>query len=98
MENTPNMQMNQNPNDRSAGPVIGLVIILIIIVAGGLYFWSSRETLAPQNGESNIQESTTTPASTETINEQGSSDEINSIEADLNSFNEADINGLDSDL
>ena len=34
-------QINRG-NEGSAGPVIGIIIILAVIVLGGLYFWGQR--------------------------------------------------------
>ncbi|HYF10186.1 MAG TPA: hypothetical protein VD967_01095 [Candidatus Paceibacterota bacterium] len=35
--------MDHQPNkDNSVGPLIGIVIILLILVLGGLYFWGER--------------------------------------------------------
>ena len=88
-------------SNRSVGPVIGLIIILAIILIGGIYFWSSR-----MNSKTNITpDNNPNPAinsgesvSPEAILNQSSSDETSAIEADLNAFNESDIDGLGSDL
>lgn len=104
MEDLPNQQIGTPQQDHKAvGPMIGLIIILIVIVAGGLYFLMNREPLTSQpeslnNNNQTQTESATPPPTEETINSQGSSDEVDSIEADLNSFSETDINALDSDL
>lgn len=69
----------------SAGPIIGAIIILAIIILGGFYFWSQRadDSDAAING------------TVESINTQGTSDEAAAIEADLNNTN---IENLDSEL
>lgn len=82
-------------NKKPVGPVIGLVIILVIIIIGGLYFWTTRKTYAPQQEFTVPAEQAST---TDEINQQNTSDDINSIEADLGSFNEASIDNVDSGL
>lgn len=72
-------------NKKSAGPLIAVIIILALIVIGGLYFLkerSSQPTYVPE----------TSDATTESLKEQGSSDDLNSIEADLKA---TDVDGLD---
>jgi len=94
-----NMGMNNlNGEKKAVGPVIGLVIILIIIILGGIYFWTSRTTYAPIQDDDSTENQEVGSVSTEAILDQNSSDEPDSIEADLSSFNESDINNLDSGL
>lgn len=56
-------------NGGSAGPVIGIIVILAIIILGGLYFWGQRA------GDGTVLEE---------INTQGVSNDTSSIESDLN--------------
>lgn len=62
---------------KSSGPLIAVIIILALIVIGGLYFLKekmSRDTyIAPQ--EDSV---------TQDLGTQSNSDDLNSIEADLN--------------
>ena len=70
---------------KSVGPLIAVIVILAIIVIGGLYFLkerSSQKVFVPTEND----------AITESLNQQGSSDDLNSIEADLNATN---IDNLD---
>jgi len=71
---------------KSSGPLIAVIVILALIIIGGLYFFkarmSEREAYAPA----------TEDAITESLNQQGTSDELGSIEADLNA---TDIDNLD---
>lgn len=67
---------------KSMGPLIAVIIILALIVIGGLYFLkerSSQKTYVPIVEQSD--------GIVESLNQQGSSDELNSIEADLNATN-----------
>ncbi len=89
----PNMMM-QEPKKSAVGPVIGLIIILAIIIIGSLYFWGKRVDDQTQNTQ--VQ-----PVQNETFVEgdiqlqqlevQSSSDDLNSINADLNATNFGNI-------
>lgn len=79
-------QDNVNPavqSGSSAGPIIGAIVILAVIIFGALYFWGQREDTQALNEEIN------------SIKEQSDSDDAASIEADLNS---TDIDNLDAEL
>lgn len=81
----------ENPNENvtttvtrdegSVGPVIATIIILAVIVLGGLYFWGER-------GNRTNDEMYAPTDTTET--KLNSSDDTNSIEADLNSTDTED--------
>lgn len=69
---------------KSVGPLVAVVIILVLIVIGSLYFLKMRSS------EQNYVPTTTVPAGdsiTESLNSQSNSDDLNSIEADLNATN-----------
>lgn len=68
----------------SAGPIIGVIIILAIIILGGLYFWGQR-----------VGDEAMTDKAVESINMQSNSDAAAAIEADLES---TDIENLDAEL
>jgi hypothetical protein len=70
---------------KSKGPLVAVIIILALIIIGGLYFLKQRASMpvyVPQ----------TTDSITESLNTQSSSDELSSIETDLNS---TDIENID---
>lgn len=69
----------------SAGPIIGIVVILVIVVLAGLYFWNQRsgDVLPLPEG---IEES---------LGTQSESDESASIEADLEA---TDVEIIDIDV
>lgn len=78
--------MSGQTEKKSMGPLIAVIIILALIIIGGLYFLKERSSQPIY---------TPTPAGdgiTESLNTQSSSDELNSIEADLNA---TDLNNLD---
>lgn len=78
------MNTNVAPqNDSSAGPIIGAIIILAVIIFGALYFMGER-------GENQALEN-----QVESIEAQSDSDETSAIEADLEA---TEVNNLDAEL
>ena len=81
------MPAMQPVKQKSAGPVIGIIIILIVLIIGALYFWGAR-----LNRETVPQESA--PLS--------SSDAIEDISADLNATVvndiDSDLNAMANEL
>ena len=72
-------------NKSSVGSIIGTIIIIALIILGGLYFWGKRieESKATQSAMTEtIQPSSDQEAAT--IKSLSSSDDVDSIEADLN--------------
>lgn len=39
-----NINIGNKSSGRSIGPVIGLIVIIAIILIGGIYFWSTRNS------------------------------------------------------
>ncbi|MBI1974421.1 MAG: hypothetical protein HYS51_01000 [Candidatus Zambryskibacteria bacterium] len=72
-----NTNMNQ-PSGSSSGPIVGIIIILIVIILAGLYFWGQRGSMPNDTNAEN------TEVSTESISTQSDSDDAASIENDLN--------------
>ncbi len=85
---TPMQSMDPQPERKSVGPAIGIIIIISVLILGGLYFWGQKlatsptyETPSPSSqdvspfiqGESQVEE----------VYTQSSSDDVTSIEADL---------------
>ena len=79
----------QPQNKSSIGSIIGTVIIIAIIILGGLYFWGKRieESNLKQDLVENNQTEEIKPTEADSIKKVSSSDDLNSIEADLNSTN-----------
>lgn len=82
--------INNSQEKKSIGPLIAVIIILALIVVGGLYFLNERSSnryVAPEinQGEDPVVES---------LEIQNGSDELESIEADLEATN---LSGLDSE-
>jgi FtsZ-interacting cell division protein ZipA len=87
-------QMQPQENKSSIGSIIGTIIIIAIIILGGLYFWGKRIEESKVQDDLLMQSATT---SEEVVPENVStSDDVNSIEADLNAT--ADFGGLGAEL
>lgn len=90
--NVPNM--TPEPKKTSVGPVIGIIIIIVILVLGGLYFWGQNLS---NNADYEFPEIETTTQQTtlsndsdpqvQSLESQSSSDELSDIEADLEATN-----------
>ncbi len=76
----PPMQGNIEPK-KSIGPLIAVIVILVLIIVGGLYFLKQRVSqpayVPPPQGDQ----------VTESMKQYGTSDSLDSIEADLNASN-----------
>lgn len=62
-----NNNMNPAGNGGGAGPIIGIIVILAIVVLGGLYFWKERSAM-PEGAEEveNVEEVAPAPEATST--------------------------------
>ena len=85
-----NQNLNQNlgnlsgiPNNKSKGPLIAVIVILFLIVIGGLYFLGQRMNKSYNPTTDTL----TTDPVTDSMNTQSDSDDVSSIEADINATN-----------
>lgn len=86
--------MPQTPGAKPVGPIIGVIIIVLVLTLGGLYFYGDQ--LNRKNSAMTPEEIQNTPDdSTMKLQEQSGSDETASIEADLNA---TDLENLDKEL
>lgn len=95
--NTPIQNMvADTQKDSTVGPLIGSIVIILIVIVGGLYFWGALVTSKKSEIENQeiLQEQTNT-VEIEQAAKQSSSDEVDSIEADLQATN---IDELDSGI
>lgn len=87
--------------EKSMGPLIGSIIIVVILIAGGFYLWNKEMTEDEMAGEDNMMmdDSGTTmmegDVKTKALETQNTSDETSAIEADLNA---TDLNNMDAEL
>jgi hypothetical protein len=91
-EATQNTQQGGTSEENAFGPLIGVAIIIIVLIAGGIYFWS---TTIDQEESPTVQSTIEADKIVSQLNSQGTSDEIADIEADLNI---TDLDNLDSEL
>jgi uncharacterized protein HemX len=82
----------QGASDRAIGPAIGIIVIIALIVLGGLYFLSQRTTVQNSTQENAESQNEVPPgADLDALQTQNSSDDVDSIEADLNATNVTDL-------
>ncbi len=83
---------NQVSNEESKiGPIIGIIIVVIVLIIGALYFWGeklNKEKMgAPTNTTATTNQPVATDASTDSIvaklGNQNTSDDLTSIANDL---------------
>ncbi len=85
---------NVGNDKKSVGPIIGIIIIVILVILGGLYFYGKSIRTAP-SAQSEAEEEVAQAASLEKISSQSASDATEDISKDLN---ETPIDSLDSDF
>jgi hypothetical protein len=76
--------MSQQPQKKSSGPLIAVIIILALIIVGGLYFFKERVSQPQYIPPASTETQAATDTITESLNRQSNSDELDSIESDLN--------------
>jgi len=92
-ENTQEAPMGEDtPKEKSAGGVISTIIIVVIILIGAVYLFTSRESAIEMTPEEII---AAPDAVTENLLDQGTSDNLTDIEADLEITN---LEDLDAEL
>ncbi len=83
------------PSDSGAGPIIGAIIVVAVLVLGGLYYWGAyleRRDQAAMTAEEILSEP---DAVLEQLGTQGTSDELDAIEADVDA---TDLENLTTEL
>ncbi len=77
------------PQKSSIGSIVGTIIIIAIIILGGLYFWGKRieESKATERLVTETPKFSASELEAATIKSTSPSDDLNSIQTDLNSTN-----------
>ncbi len=90
-------ELNNNPltvtEDRSSGPIVGVVVIILVLVVGALYFWGAE--LNKEQSQSAEKIVNGADPVTNSLRSQSQSDSVDSIQADLNN---TDLDSLNSDI
>lgn len=92
------------PQKHSIGPIAGAVIVILLLIAGGLYFWGAQlnkqEDLPPyipsndtSFEDANVNLTSDTGAG---LPPQSQSDNVSAIEADANAMNIDQLNSSNS--
>ncbi len=88
--NTTNNTITKN----SHGALIGSIIIVVILIIGGMYvFKMTKSNYAAQQDRQALQQMQEQDAVVQSLETQGASDDLDSIDADLKA---TDINSIDS--
>ncbi len=94
------------------GVILGVLIVILVLILGGLYLWGTTLTTTsaidtveverPTAEENDEPESTNAEAQVETFGAVSTSDEIDAIEADIESTNldelDAELEAIDAEL
>jgi len=97
-ENTASIDSGVDQTEsKSTGSIIAIIVIVVIIIIGGLYFWGQTVNDDTMGSKDTIAEeiASTPDATTEALKQQGGSDAISDIDADLNS---TDFGDFDAEL
>ncbi len=76
------------------GPVVGIIIVVALLIVGGLYFWGNQ-IFVRTDKTSSVEDIKGADPVAENLKTQSTSDEVGSIEKDLQT---TDLNNIDSDL
>jgi len=84
---------NMEPEKKSHGALIGSIIVIVILIIGGLYIWQSK-VKAPGTP---VDTNQLPPATPTPIDTTSATDELNTLEQDLNSIDstvDVDVNSI----
>jgi len=81
------------PKTKSTGAIVGSIIIIVILVIGGLYLWGKQITKVENQQATTPEQILSEPdQALDSLKNQSTSDEIKSIETDLNATNLDNLN------
>lgn len=88
-------QTPQTPSDKKTiGPLVGVVIIILVLVLGGLYYWGQKINTEDQTVSPETITGADDPLLAE-LNQQSDADTTAAIETDLNA---TDLSNIDTEL
>ena len=88
-------------SEKPIGATIGTIIIVLVLIIGAFYFWGSKLEKGTPLVDENVtaEEVLAKPdASLDTLKTQGASDEIDSIEQDLNATDLQNLNAESANI
>ncbi len=96
----PTTQDSLSSKEGTLGPIVGSVIVIIVLILGGIFFWTERaeKVTNTQNETSSEEAGSPVPTSDSTVTEletQSEGDEIADIQADIANTN---LDNLDEEL
>ena len=98
-EQTGAMPTEGGSSKKPAGPFVGIIIIVLVLVLGGLYFWSKQVPQEVPSAETILNAPDEILNSLEVL---GTSDEFDVIESDLNATElenlDAEVQDIESEL
>lgn len=84
------LSATQNQSESKLGPIVGIVIVVIVLIIGALYFWGAK-----LNNDNTTNGNTQPDQAVSQLQTQGAADTISAIETDLSATN---LKGLDTGL
>lgn len=96
----PPQPLNPEPPKHAVGPIAGAIIVIILLIAGGLYFWGAKLNQAndmnaipfiPSNDEAQLEAGADVNAG---LPPQSTSDDVAAIEADMEAV---DLGAIDAE-
>lgn len=108
-----NGNMGESDKSTQLGVILGILIVILVLILGGLYLWGttiqkvSDELVAPSaetstTEENDGSENTNEAANVETVGTLSTSNELEAIEADIESTNldqlDAELDTIDAEL
>ncbi len=95
-EDIPNTMRGNTTEKSTSGPIVGVIIIVILFIVGGIYYWNMAVNKSKElNKSSAIQSEKETSIVVNQLDSQSTSDKITDIESDLNT---TDLKNIDSGL
>lgn len=87
----PSAPLEQTPEHKKVGPIVAVLVVVLVLIIGALYIFASRmnqtqiDNTSAATAMTETQQTTVTPVTS-------TSDDVSSIEADLN----MSVDGLDA--
>lgn len=84
--------MSAPRTEKSHGALIGSIVIVILLAVAGIYYWNTTMKSISMERKADIQSAQEDATTINTLQVQGTSDEVSDIETDLSATNIDSIN------